>query len=268
MSIPPHRLAKMTWPEAQQAARERRVVLIPVGTIEQHGHHLPIDTDNVIADSICDMASKRAPADLVLAPLIPYGYNAHTMGFPGTVSISPTTFVAYCFDVCASLARHEFKYLLLVNGHGSNQHLCEAAARQVVVETRARCATLSWWSLVTDVIQERRESEFPGGTGHADEVETSVYLHLDPGHVQMDLAVKEIAWNRGKYFYRDFAGSGPLSYSPHQHEFTQSGVAGDATVATAVKGECLFDAAVTRLIEAAREFREIVDRPPHSLPAA
>ena len=256
-----HLLYKMTWEETAEAVRARKVAIVPVAAIEQHGPHLPVDVDNLLTVTLCEEAARRNPDLLACAMHVPYGYNGHNMGFPGTVSIRQQVFVDYCFDVCASYAQHGFRSILLVNGHGSNQHLCEAVARQVSMQTSARCGTLSWWGLVADVVQELRESEFPGGVSHACEVETSLYLAIAPDDVRREKIRKEIAWNVGRYWYKDFAGSGPLSYTSHHHEFSKSGVAGDPTVATSDKGRRLLEAFCERLPSLAREFREIVDHP-------
>ena len=261
MVAPQHLLYKMTWEETATAVRERRVVLVPVGAIEQHGPHLPVDVDNLLIVTLCEEAARRNPDLLACAMHIPYGYNAHNMGFPGTVSIRQQVFIEYCFDVCASYAHHGFGYILLINAHGSNHHLCEAIARQVSMQTPGRCGTFSWWNLVPDVIQGFRESEYPGGVGHACEVETSLYQHIAPADVRREKIAKEVAWNVGTYWYKDFVGGGPLSYTSHHHEFSRSGVAGDPTVATAGKGQLLLEAFCERLPALAREFREVVDHP-------
>jgi creatinine amidohydrolase len=258
---PQHLLYKMTWQENQAAVEQRRVVIVPVAAIEQHGPHLPVDVDNLLTVTLCEEAARRRPDLLACAMHIPYGYNAHNMAFPGTVSIRQQVFVDYCFDVCASYAEHGFNYILLINGHGSNVHLCEAIARQVSMQTSARCGQFIWPALVQDVIADFRQSVYPGGTGHACEVETSLYLAIDPSHVQQDLATKEIAWDVGEYWYKDFAGNGPLSYTAYHHEFSRTGVAGDPTVATAEKGRLMLEAFCGRLPELAEEFRNTVDRP-------
>ncbi|MEA2512535.1 MAG: creatinine amidohydrolase [Thermomicrobiales bacterium] len=256
-----HLLYKMTWEETRAAVDKRLVVVIPVAAIEQHGPHLPVDVDNLLTVTLCEEAARRHPDILACAMHIPYGYNAHNMAFPGTVSIRQQVFVDYCFDVCASYAAHGFKYILLINGHGSNVHLCEGIARRVSMETSARCGQFIWPQLVPDVIADFRESVYPGGTGHACEVETSLYLAIDPDSVQQEKAPKEITWNVGEYWYKDFAGGGPLSYTSHHHEFSRTGVAGDPTVATAEKGRLMLEAFCERLPKLAEEFRTIVDQP-------
>src|SRR5579884_1051439 len=100
-----HLLAKMTWEDVNDAVSARRVVLVPVGAIEQHGPHLPIDTDNLSVTAVCERAAEAAPDLLVCAPPIHYGFNEHNMDFPGTVTVDADHFVHYCTDVAKSFGR-------------------------------------------------------------------------------------------------------------------------------------------------------------------
>jgi len=256
-----HLLYKMTWEETREAVKQDRVVIVPVAAIEQHGPHLPVDVDNLLVVTLCEEAARRQPDLFGCAMHIPYGYNAHNMPFAGTVSIRQQVFFDYCFDVCASYAAHGFKYILLINGHGSNVHLCEGIAREVSMKTSARCGQFIWPQLVLDTIAGFRESVYPGGTGHACEVETALYLAIDPDGVQMEKAVKEITWNVGEYWYKDFAGGGPISYTSWHHEFSRTGIAGDPTLATAEKGQQMLEAFCDRLPKLAEEFKTIVNEP-------
>lgn len=256
-----HLLYKMTWEETQKAVEHRRVVVIPVGAIEQHGPHMPVDTDNVIAVALCEEASRRRPDILACAMHIPYGYNAHNMEFPGTVHIRQHVFTDYVFDVCASYAKHGFRYILLINAHGSNAHLCEGIARQVSMQTSARCGWLMWNRLTDEVFESMRESDYPGGTGHACEMEASMYLAIDPANINQSKAVKELTWTVSEYWYKDTAGNGPLNYTSWHHEFSRTGIAGDPTVATAEKGHAMIETFCDRLPLLAENFRNIVDEP-------
>ena len=130
-----YRYAEMTWPECKVAADQGRVAVVPVGTYEDHGHHLPIDVDVVLSSEICERAVARIPDEAVLAPAVTHGYSPHHMDFPGTITIKWDTFVNYVRDVCCSLAHHGFTRILLVNGHGSNAPLVEMAARLTILET-------------------------------------------------------------------------------------------------------------------------------------
>src|SRR5438067_7193193 len=106
---------RLTWPEVGRAVAEERVALIPVATLEDHGLHLPIDTDLRITSEICRRAAEAAFADVVLLPAVPHGYSPHHMDFPGTITIAWDTFTRYLVDIGTSLARHGFTRLLYVN---------------------------------------------------------------------------------------------------------------------------------------------------------
>ena len=99
---------RLTWPEVRRAAAEDRVCLIPAGTLEDHGPHLPLDADTRIATEICGRAAAEIPEQVVLLPPIIHGYTPHHMEFPGPITIGWDTFVRYCTDIGTSLARHGF----------------------------------------------------------------------------------------------------------------------------------------------------------------
>jgi creatinine amidohydrolase len=98
------RYERLSWPEVRRAAAEERVALIPVATLEDHGRHLPVDTDLRIVGEICRRAAEQASDRVVLLPAIPHGYDPHHMDFPGPISIAWDTFTRYCADVGRSLA--------------------------------------------------------------------------------------------------------------------------------------------------------------------
>src|SRR5881296_571569 len=165
----PLRYERLTWPEVRRAVEEDRVCLIPTATLEDHGPHLPIDADLRIAWEICLRAAEAATDDIVLLPAIPHGYTPHHMDFPGPITIGWDTFTRYCTDVGTSLARHGFKRILYLNGHGSNQNLVETAARLVSLEHPDVLAAAAFYLTSREamkVIEEVRESG-PGGMGHA-----------------------------------------------------------------------------------------------------
>jgi creatinine amidohydrolase len=245
----------LTWPEVEESVRRRRVVLIPIAAIEQHGLHLPIDMDNVAVETVCMRAATERPDIVICAPPIHYGYNEHNMDFPGTISIQAQHFVDYCADVAGSFARQGFDRILLVNGHASNLHLLDAVARAVTLTSAAKCAALSYWDLTTEVFNEVRDSPFPGGVNHACEYETSVYLYLNPSLVQMEKAEPDMR-KHSNYFFEDLLGGSAIRFTGWRSSQTATGVGGDPTVATAKKGEVIMRAAVTGLIDVALDFRD------------
>ncbi len=239
-----------TWLELRELSRRSDlVVVIPTATLEDHGYHLPIDTDvrliEAIAQGAVERFNRRGAGAAMLFPTAVHGYTPHHMDFPGTVTLRWNVFVESLLDSARSLCRHGFDRILFLNGHGSNAPLVEMAARLINLEHRGAVAMASTLYLTTPESTEllaRQRDSGPGGMTHACELETSLYLALEPELVQMDKAIREIpAWSEN--VWSDWPGSGPLSYMPNWSGLTQSGVIGDPTVATADKGRVLLERA-------------------------
>ena len=239
-----------TWLELRELAkRDDIVVVIPTATLEDHGYHLPIDTDVRLIETICRGAVTRfnagEPAKAMLFPTAVHGYTPHHLDFPGTVSLRWNVFVESLLDCGRSLCRHGFDRILIINGHGSNAPLVDIAARLINLEHRDAVCMASTLYLTTPestALIERERDSGPGGLSHACELETSLYLAIAPQLVQMDKARREIpAWNEN--VWNDWPGGGPLSYWPHWSGFSHSGVMGDPTVATAEKGRLFLERA-------------------------
>ena len=192
----------LTWAEVNDCVKAGRVVVIPVGAIEQHGGHLPLDVDNVAATTVCQRAAQQAPSLLLCMPAVHYGFNEQGLDFPGTISITEHNFIGYCFDIGNSLARMGFRKVLYVNGHGGNSALLEIAARLVTARTDALAAMVNWWDLAQETIQQLALDRNRGGITHCGDAETSVYLATAPDLVRMDLAREESpAGEPGKWFW-------------------------------------------------------------------
>ncbi|MBV8816964.1 MAG: creatininase family protein, partial [Acidobacteriaceae bacterium] len=143
-----YRYEEFTWPEIREAVAGQRVAVLPVGTIEQHGPHLPLVTDVMTAAEMSRRAVAEIPDEAVLLPAVQYAFNEHHLDFPGTIAIAPDTFIAYVTDIGRSLAHHGFRKILLVNGHGSNVPFLDIVARNITNHTEAICAMIPWWNLV------------------------------------------------------------------------------------------------------------------------
>jgi creatinine amidohydrolase len=259
-----YRYAEMTWPECKEAVNQGRVAVLPVATYEDHGYHLPIDVDVVLATEICERAVARIPAEAVLIPAVTHGYSPHHMDFPGTITIRWDTFINYVKDVCLSLAHHGFTRILIVNGHGSNTAPLEMSSRLTVVETEGRvlCASVNHWGVrkLREEGKKIRSSDY-GGTSHAGEYETALYLALRPDLVQMEKAVDERTPLPPSFQNDLLAGKRPdaslANLMPYWSTMSVSGVRGDATKATREKGEQFLAAAVEGLVELVRELKEM-----------
>ena len=263
-----YRYGEMTWPEIAQAAAAQRVAVLPIATIEDHGLHLPVDTDVLLCTAVCEAAVAAAPDRAVLVPPVNHGFSPHHMDFPGPITIGAETFIRYGTDVCTSLAHHGFRRMLIVNGHGSNTPFAEIMARLTVVQTGALAAAVNYWAApgVREIAESVRESDAVGGMNHACEFETSIYLALRPDLVDMSKAVRELSHRPTKNYWTDLvAGDGPLAMMEPWSTLTQTGVMGDPTKATAEKGRRLLEAAANGIVELIDELRarapvERVDR--------
>ena len=176
-----------------------------------------MDVDNFLARSVCIAAAKRIPGEALVMPTIPYGYNEHALDFPGTIHVTYEHFIEYCLDVVKSVAYAGFERIIIIDGHGSNEHLCEFIARRATLETDAMCASTIWTNLAIDAFESVRESGY-GGAAHACELETSAYLHLDPTKVQMEKASDHYGGAAGavgsKFLHVDLTrGWGPMKLS-------------------------------------------------------
>ena len=172
-----------TWPEVNEAVEMGKIPILATGSVEQHGHHLPLKVDHLCAHSVAAEGARLKPELSLVLPPVTYGYVHHVMDFPGSLNIHYEHFIQYVLDICKSLAYHGFKKIIHINGHGSNHNLVDMVSRRVHVETDASCVFCSWWQLLKvnpDFDKEWRDSVFPGGCSHACELETSMLLHLSP----------------------------------------------------------------------------------------
>ena len=215
---PPLMLADLTWTEVRELAPQVRVVLLPVGSCEQHGHGMALATDITLATAVCREVSRRLYPSVLVAPPMPWGLSDHHLGFPGTISLHPETFYAVIRDVITSLLGHGFRRFLLVNGHGGNIALDDVVCVRLRRETDVDFVAALTYFLLS-----------PEPVGHAGEVEASYALalapelvkpaRLTPGHpvgVLPDLAPAVVPW----VF----------------HEMTRTGNLGDPALATAEQG--------------------------------
>ena len=248
-----YRYEKLTWPDIDDAVELGKVCILPCGAIEQHGHHLPLDVDVICPTGIARGAGLEIPEKLLVLPPICYGYTGHVMDFPGTINSHHEHFQHHVLDVVKSLAYHGFKKLVLLNGHGSNMPNLDIAARRTNLETDAECVVIAWWNLLTvdkEFLPRWRQSKFPGGCSHACELETSLYLHLDGENVRKEeIRSGTISFNEEEspFQWVDLFAAGPATVVSWTSSYSETGVLGDAALATAEKGREAYEEAVKQL---------------------
>jgi creatinine amidohydrolase len=251
--------------KAAIARAPQPVVAIPIGAVEDHGPHMTLSTDNDILEGVLAACGERAIGELLVLPTIPFGLDEHHMDFPGVIAIDIETTLAYLAQTAISVARHGFSHILIVNGHGSNQSICDLGARKCVLATGAICAATTVNAavdpaLIADVLEQERRGG-PGSVGHACEYETAMMLHLHPDRVEMERAERDVGQLRLKYFNWDHPEPSAYAWQDWWSRFSRAGVCGDASAATPEAGQHLFDATVERFVELVREFRSIPLRP-------
>ena len=236
-------LAELTWPEAERRLGEVDTALLPVGAIEQHGPHLPLDTDAWDADYLCREVARRCsePQPLVL-PLIPYGVSYHHEEFAGTISVNPDTLAHFVYEVGMSAAGHGVTKLVIVNGHGGNVPSLKFAAQMINRDAHIFTCVDSGETSDVDVerIAETR------GDVHAGEVETSTSLATRPELVDLDSARRFAPKFYSRYL--DFSSEYALEWYAHTGRISSSGVLGDPTRASPEKGRRMWEVMVQHLV--------------------
>lgn len=259
---PKWRYEKLTWPEIGDAVAAQKVVVVPVGSIEQHGPHLPLDVDVVCPTGVAHHTAALIPDELLVMPTQIHGYTGHVMDFPGTINIHYENFIKFMIDIGKSLAYHGFKKIIFLNGHGSNMPNLDLAARRVNIETDAQCIFTGWWNMLNvdkTFMPSWRESYFPGGCAHACELETAVYQYLDGDNVREDkIADGRILLNEHKsdFAWVDLFAAGPGTPVSWTSSYSDTGVLGAAHLATAEKGKRAVDEAAKQLARMITEFRK------------
>lgn len=238
-------LAHHTWKEIEALDKRDGVVILPIGAIEQHGHHLPVITDTLIVTRVLEATLQRLPNNVKAWALPPINYsksNEH-IAFPGTMALSAQTLLAILHDLAASVKRAGFRRLAFINGHGGNVALLEMAARDIRVATGLMCFCLQPALLVDAPFAITPEEKRFGI--HAGELETSMLLEMAPELVHMDQAVRHFPnfpQSETQLFMFGAASTAWLA-----HDWSSTGVFGDATLGSKEKGAALIEAAVNRL---------------------
>jgi creatinine amidohydrolase len=222
-----HRLAYLTRVEAGERARAGAVCLVPVGSLEQHGDHLPLFTDSLLAEHVCVETARRAVTDVLVTPPLWTGLSPHHLRFGSTVTVTSSTFAALVRETVAAL-RSWCSRVLVVNGHGGNR------GPLVTLGVEDRVEAISYWELVRTT---RLNALFPfdlGSVGHAGEFETSVMLSAFPELVaEPGFGCEPIAEQNAAFLVPDMGASGVL---------------GDPRAATAEGGHAVLEDVVTALV--------------------
>jgi creatinine amidohydrolase/Fe(II)-dependent formamide hydrolase-like protein len=235
--------AELTWPEAEKRFKEVDIALLPVGSIEQHGPHLPLDTDAFDADYLARRVAEACsnPKPLVLPP-IPYGVSYHHGGFKGTISIANDTLSRLVYEIGMSVARNGINKLVIINAHGGNSPALDYAAQMINRDARIFACVDTGETSDVDV---NKLIETPNDV-HAGELETSTSLAVRPHLVRMDKASKKVPKFSSRYL--NFSSKRAVSWYAHTKKISATGVMGDPTKATVEKGKKIWELMIAHLV--------------------
>lgn len=255
---------EQTSPEIKAAADRNTLLLIPVGQVEEHGPHLPLDTDCIIARETARVVAEELSGEIptLVLPTVWTAYSVRQVGnWPGLVSFrEPETMIQMIFDIVASLVHDGFKKIVLINAHGNNPAILELACRKIGDQFNVFPAVTFVLGMTKNIGPKIRKSEMGGCGEHAGEVETALLLHLTPNLVHMDRATNE---DMVRYQTRFFPGDiysdipnrvGGIFWSTWGVVQPKTGVLGDPTVATVETGKAFFDEIVTTHKDFLREY--------------
>jgi creatinine amidohydrolase len=245
-------LGDLSWPEAEARLKQAPVVVLPFGpAAKEHGPHLPLNADEKVMEYLCDQAVASLP--VVVAPPILHGWFPAFRQFPGTEISDATVFIKYVDAVARSLIKGGARRIVFLNTSISRAGglPLSIVARDLREQTGTPTLVVSWDDLETD---EYRALETQTRGTHADEIETSIHLVLQPQLVHMEKALADYGRDKPK----DYAGYQPglFSRDPHDPAYSETGVFGDPTKATAEKGRKALAILTAEWLKALRGFAE------------
>ncbi|WP_419906234.1 creatininase family protein [Hoeflea sp.] len=236
--------SQLTWTEIRDAGVEEGVLVVPVGSVEQHGPHLAVDCDLVFADRFLDMALAMVAPEVKVwrLPILPFSKSNEHLDFPGTIWLSAQTLTAVISDICRSAKNTGFRKLVFWNCHGGNRALLEVLSRDMRIEYDLKIFQV-FASSMKDPLSplDPREPEY--GI-HAGEWETSVMMAIAPDRVREDKLVCEFPDFKSDTFALENAGA---TMAWKTSDLQKTGTFGDATGATAERGQARMDILIPKL---------------------
>ena len=267
--IPPHRFFPyLTWTEIEAMPNKENVVILqPIGSIEQHGPHLPLVVDAAIATAVLGNALEQLPDTIPAYALPPlcYGKANEHIDFPGTITLSSTTLMTMLMEVGASLYRAGFRKLAFVNAHGGQPQILDMVARDLHQEYDGFCVfPLFVWSVPNCAAELLSPKELELGI-HAGDAETSLLLSILPEQVRMDRALMEYPHGLPgdqSETERLLTMEGQCPFAWTTRDLSKSGVIGDATVATKEKGDRLLQSLSQSWVRMIQDIHQFVQPTP------
>jgi creatinine amidohydrolase len=252
--LPRRNWMEMTWQEIAGAQTARWIAVLPLAAVEQHGPHLPLGVDTFIAEAYLERVQKILPEKLPVTflPVQRVGVSAEHLSFPGTLTVSATTAIAAWTELGESLKRAGLRKLVLVTSHGGNVAAMEVVARELRTRLDMLAVTVGWHRFGYPdgafTAEEKKHGIHGGG------IETSLMLAAKPDTVRMDKAPNAVPATVAMASEFKWLGAyRPAGFAWMTQDINPTGAVGDATLATAAKGEAAFAQGAQAFVELLRE---------------
>ena len=239
-------LEQMSTTDVREHLKKDTLVVIPVGSTEQHGPQNPLGTDYLIATYVARKACEETRS--ICAPPIPIGISEHHSGFSGTLWFSSRLFVNLLLEYALSLVQHGFTHIVFMNGHGGNVSALKEVVSNLYFKHKLKASTLNWYDIFDKDIAAKL---FPNmKLNHAEAVETSANLAVHPHLVHLDrLPNIKPAAEWGKKV-------GNVDVPAYTHEFAPDGVVGSLENISEDSGSALLDSAISKFVDFIKEFKK------------
>ncbi len=261
MSVKKHELARMTFREAEEAFRKNPVILIPMGSTEQHGPQCPTG-DFRIAEALSKAIAERT--DSISAPVIPYSEGAAARKFPGAIPLSPETLYNVVWDVCQGFLRFDLDHIMLVCGDHGNVPILERLTRDLKDNNGVRVAMIEQFRWFTPSWLEEVYGRPSPPIAHGGDPITSLNLYLFPNDVRLDLVTPP---ERRKFQGLQVSSLSQVAFDDHTFylpidytEISPNGVLGDASIARREIGERIWKRFIQIGVEIVERFKEVNTR--------
>ncbi|MEQ8788778.1 MAG: creatininase family protein [Pirellulaceae bacterium] len=251
------KLAELRRPEVEALDKTNKVALVPLGSLEQHGEHLPLCTDSLLGEQLAQRVEAALPETVVLLPMQWLGSSHHHIRFPGTVSAPSNVYIEMIYHLCECLLSAGFRRIYLLLSHGGNDVPCREVLNRLALAHRDEAdkfwiASAGYWALAAEAM--RLPEMVTPGTTHACEYETSMVLSVRPDLVDLKRAVSDCFEVDSKYYDPAGGGRNRVHVAQPFEKLTRTGALGRPELGTAEKGERLFAAVVEELVAFVREF--------------
>jgi len=252
---------ELSWPQLEKIDKNTPV-LIPLGSCEQHGHHLPVFVDTIQVTAIAEAVEERLREGVLLLPTLWLGSSHHHLDFSGTVSVLPSLYSGMIKSMTRCILEAGFKRLLFLNGHGGNKVPASQALSELVCENdeadNAYLVLSTWWELNPDALNEGMESE---GISHACEYETSLTLALRPDLVALD-RIREGKMALDNEWTKSEGLGGRVAVFRRFRRLTAAGSMGRPSSATPEKGNRILETVTSELVGLLQDLSKWPELPP------